>query len=224
MAEGIRLGTEKADKGNRALWVSIALGMVAAVANLIFVSSVQSGRMTVLKARNRLVAGSTISGNDFVPIEISGPDLKEMKALVVENGDLKAFADVPLAETIEPGQVLMQSSFGLNGNRAIRNVIKADERAIALQVKDESSAVAYFVRPGDHVDVWVDVGGSPEDIIPNAIVRGVGDAALVASDSGQGLHYRTVTVVIPRESVRDILAKLNSSKGGVVLALAGLEQ
>jgi len=217
----IKLGAPSTSNANRTLWIAIALGAVAAVANLIFVSSVESGTISVLKAHGRLTVGSRVSSSDFTAIDISGQDLKEMKALVVESGDLKAFTETPLAETLEPGQILMQSSFGLNGNRGFRNAIKPDERAIALSVKDESSAVAYFVQKGARVDVWVNTGGGMENIIPDALVKAVGEAAIVGGDSGQGSRYRTVTVVVPRESVKDILFKLDASKNGVVLALAG---
>jgi Flp pilus assembly protein CpaB len=214
----IKLGTPSAT--NRSLWISICLGLVAALANALYISRVDSNRISVLKANTKLTIGQTVGNSDFTAIQISGEDLKEMKTLLVESKDLDAFSGVPLAETLEPGQVLMQSSFGFPGNRRIRDAIDANHRAIAIQVKDDASAVAYLVRPGDFVDVWLDDGGGAQDIVPGAIVKAVGDSSLIASDTGgREFHYRTVTIIVNKGDVGSILSKLG--KGNVVLALQG---
>lgn len=216
----IKLGSVRTS--NKGLWIAIALGVVAGLANMIYVHAVQGTRLTVLKAKARLSAGTKVTAANFTQIDIFGDNLKEMKALLVEAGDLPAFSRIPLAESIESGQVLLHSSFTFSGNRGIRDTIGPDERAIAVQVKDETSAVAYFVRPGDVVDVWAFSGGGVQNIIPSAVVRAVGDATIVASDSaGKDARYRTITVVVKNADLKDILQRLNMAKNEVTLALAG---
>jgi Flp pilus assembly protein CpaB len=183
---------------------------------------VQGSRVGVLKAKARITAGAKVDSSLFTKISIYGDDLKELRALVVQDKDLDAFTQIPLAETLEPGQILLQSSFQFVGNRGIRDAIRSDQRAIALAVKEETSAVAYFVRPRDTVDVWVSRGPTMENLIPGAVVRAVGDAVIAASDSGgRDFRYRTVTVVVPQEGLGDVLYKLEQAKNAVTLALVG---
>lgn len=219
-SSGVKVGSTRPSK--KALWISVALAVVAGLANIIYVSRVQGSRVDVLKALARITAGTKVDKANFKKISIYGDDLREMRALVVRDEDLGKFAQIPLAETIEPGQILLQSSFQFVGNRGIRDAIRPDQRAIALAVKEETSAVAYFVRPGDTVDVWVNRGTTMENLIPGAIVRAVGDAVVAGSDSGgRDFRYRTVTVVVPQEGLSDVLFKLESAKNAVTLALAG---
>jgi Flp pilus assembly protein CpaB len=217
----IKLGS--APTSNRGLWIAVTLGVVAAIANMAFVSRVQGNRVTVLKAKMRLPAGSKVTSAEFQTVSLYGDDLKQMKSLVVEQKDLPAFTQIPLAESVEVGQILLQSSFAFGGPRGIRDSIGADERAIALHVKDEWQAVAYFVRPGDVVDVWVNDKGNVQNVLTGATVRAVGDATVVPSDAGgRDVRYRTVTIVVKAADVKEILSRLTLAKDEeVTLTLAG---
>lgn len=181
--------------------------------------------MDVLKAKSRLTAGTKPDMSHFSIVSVYGDNLREMRAMLVDAKDLNTYSQIPLAETVEQGQVLLQSSFRFNGNRGIRNAIGPDQRAIALSVKDETSAVAYFVRPGDTVDVWVLTGeknASMENLIPGAVVQAVDDATVITSENaGRDFRYRSVTVVVPAAGLGDILFKLKSAKNEVTLALVG---
>jgi Flp pilus assembly protein CpaB len=207
------------------LWVAVAFGALAALCNMIFFSKVEGARVVVLKARSRITAGSKVNESMFVPISIYGEDLKQLKSLVVEQKDLGVFSQIPLAESVETGEVLFQSSFRFDANRGIREAIGPNQRAIALQVKDEANAVAYLVRPGDTADVYVNGGdgkGSNAPLIQNALIRAVGDATVVPPDSGStGFRYRSITVVVPQEEVGRILLALGDENKQVTLALAG---
>jgi Flp pilus assembly protein CpaB len=219
-AKGIVLGSTRSS--NKALYISIGLGILAALANLLYASRVQGSRVDVLKARAKITAGTRVDPSLFTRVSIYGDDLKETRALLVQQKDLESYSQIPLAETVEPGQVLFQSSFQFAGNRGIRDAIRPDQRAIALAVKEEMNAVAYFVRPGDTVDVWVSIGPETENIIPGAIVRAVGDASVAAGDNGgREFRYRSVTVIVPAEGLGEILHKLSLAKNEVTLALAG---
>jgi Flp pilus assembly protein CpaB len=216
----IKLGAVRAS--NKGLWIAIGLGLVASFANMAFVNRVQGNRVTVLKAKTRIPAGSRVVLSQFLPVSLYGDDLKQMKALVIEEKDFEAFGQIPLAESIEAGQILLQSSFTFGGPRGIRDAIGPDERALALNVKDESKAVAYFVRPGDVVDVWVNEGGSVQNVLTGATVRAVGDATVVPSDAGgREVRYRTITVIVKTADVKEILQRLSLAKDEVTLTLAG---
>jgi len=215
----IRLGSSGGSK--RALLIALVLGAIAAGANFLFLDQVQGTKLEILKAKKRINAGTKVTADMFTLVRIYGEDIAEMKALVVQEKDLDVFSQMPLAESLAPGQVLFQSSFRFDGKRGIRDEIGPDERAIALRVMDESSAVGYFVMPGDVVDVYANAGAGPENIIPRTVVRAVGDAVVVAGEaSSRDGRYRTVTVFVPSNRVREILQKLETSKGYVTLALA----
>jgi hypothetical protein len=218
----IKLGYEGTSSSNKAAWIAVSLGVVAALANMIFVSRVEGSKLEVLKAKTRLPAGRTVSSGDFTEITISGKDLGEMRKLVVESKDVGAFKDIPLIETLEQGQLLVQGSFGYSANRGIRDAIDDNHRALALMVKDESDSVAYMVRPGDVVDVWFnDGGGGMQLLIPEVQIRAVGDATVVAGAGGRDTKYRSVTVIVPKDSVQSILSKLGAAKSFVTLVLTG---
>ena len=220
----IKLGTDTS-RSRKTLWVAIAFGLFAAIGNMIFFYRVEGARVLVLKARSRITAGSKVNDGMFDHISIYGDDLKQLKSLVVEQKDLEVFSQIPLAQTVETGEVLFQSSFRFDANRGIRETIGPNQRAIALRVRDESNVVGYLVQPGDKVDVYINGGdgkGLNKPLIPNALIRAVGDATVVPTDSGaSGFRYRSITVVVPNEDVGGILLALGDENRQVTLALAG---
>jgi hypothetical protein len=75
----------------------------ATLANVIFFISITDHHLTIQKAKHKLSAGTRITKADFVLVPVYTPDLRGMKALVVEANELSAFAAASLAETVEPG-------------------------------------------------------------------------------------------------------------------------
>jgi len=73
----IKLGSVRTS--NKGLWIAIALGVVAGLANMIYVHAVQGTRLTVLKAKARLSAGTKVTAANFTQIDIFGDNLKEMR-------------------------------------------------------------------------------------------------------------------------------------------------
>jgi Flp pilus assembly protein CpaB len=214
------IAVASAKPSNRSLWIALALGLLAALVNLAYLSGSQGTQLTVLQAKQRIRAGSAVTADDFTPIQISGQALAEMRKLVVEPGTLQAFSEIPLAESIEPGQVLLQSSFHVRGSRTVQQRIGPDERGVPMRVKEESAASC---QPGNMVDVWINAGTEMQLVISKVTVLSVdGETTVRGSDSGGGGGTRTALVAVPADQVADILRKLEIlGKGEVTLAQHG---
>src|SRR5689334_7934918 len=92
------------------LVVALILGLIAAGMNWLYLSRLEASTITVLKVKNQpLLAGTPVSKSMFEPIRISG-NLKELQSLVLTEGEFPAFDQRPLAETLQPGQLLMLRS------------------------------------------------------------------------------------------------------------------
>jgi Flp pilus assembly protein CpaB len=190
------------------------------VANILIQAKLESTRLTVLKATRQLRVGKVVSLSDFVAIDVHGNDLTAMNGLFIQKHQLNAFHDLPLAETLEQGQLLMQRSFEFARDGRLRDAIGPDQRAITVVVKDNASAVAYVLRPGDIVDIWATGrGGDVKNLIRGVRVLSLGDASNVRCTDGSGYHgNRTVTVVVPTAGVHDLYSGLESSSS-IFLAL-----
>jgi Flp pilus assembly protein CpaB len=209
---------ERVGKSKKLLLVAIVLGLLAAAMN--WASSSRTSNLTVYKAKKQILAGTLATESLFDRVTISG-ELKEMRNIVVDVNDFpKAFKNRPLAETLEPGQLLMLRSFDISGED-VRESIKPGQRAISLDVADESQAVSYFVRPGDGVDVWGVFTGSAELLKEGACVRAVGEAnGGGGGGEGQG-RYRTITLVVSDADVRGLVSNIGLAKNNVKLSLLG---
>src|SRR5688500_10563573 len=94
-------------RGSRKLVIiALALGLIAAALNWIYLSSLEASTLTVLKVKGPTVlAGTPVTKAMFEPIKISG-NLKELQSLVVAENEFAAFDQKPVAETLQPGQIL----------------------------------------------------------------------------------------------------------------------
>jgi Flp pilus assembly protein CpaB len=206
-------------KSKRLLLVALLLGLLAAILN--WASSSRVSNLTVLKAKKQILAGTPVTDSMFDRVTISG-DLKEMRGLVVDAADFaKAFRNRPVVETLEPGQLLMLRSFDISGDD-VRASIGQGKRAISIEVPDEAQAVAYFVRPGDSVDVWGWVNNTAQPLKEGACVRAVGEAASGSGEreGGEG-RYRTVTLVVSETDVRGLVSNLALAENKIRLSLVG---
>jgi hypothetical protein len=139
---------------------ALALGLVAAVLNYVYLSSAEASGVVVLKVKpdTTLKAGSLPLPDAFDRVTIYG-DLGQLKNLVVTDADFPNYIKMPLTETLKSGDLLYLSAFSVQGDQGIRQELMPGERAFALTVPDEAKAAAYFVRPGDVVDVWGSLAG-----------------------------------------------------------------
>lgn len=206
------------------LIVALVLGLIAAALNWLYLSRLESSTITVLKVKNQpVLAGTPVSKSMFEPIKISG-NLKQLQSLVLTESEFPAFEQKPVAETLQPGQLLMLRSFELTSANPVRDSIRPGERALALNVAAEAGAVAYFVRPGDSVDIWGRVGGSAYRFKERACVKAVGEshvAATASPGSKSGVTYSTITVLVAESDVQSLIQNVALSGDEVTLSLVG---
>src|SRR5688572_15182910 len=91
---------QPATGSKKLLLLAILLGLIAAALNWLYLSSVESSTVTVLKVKGQPIpAGTLVSKNMFQPIKISG-NLKELQGLVVTENDFPAFDQKPIAQSL----------------------------------------------------------------------------------------------------------------------------
>ena len=207
------------------LIVALLLGLIAAAMNWLYLSRLEASTITVLKVKDQpILAGTPASKRMFQPIRISG-NLKELQSMVLTESEFAAFEQKPLAETLQPGQLLMLRSFELTSANPVRDSIRAGERALALNVATEAGAVAYFVRPGDSVDIWGRVAGSAYRFKEKACVRAVGESHITAAEtpvgSKSGPNYNTITVLVAESDVPSLIQNVALAGEQVTLSLVG---
>lgn len=212
-------------KGNRKLLlIALVLGLIAAAMNWLYLSSLESSTITVLKVKGQpVMAGTLVSKTMFEPIKISG-NLKQLQSLVVAENEFPAFDQRPLAETLQPGQLLMLRSFELSGDNPVRDSIRQGERALTFNVAAEAGAVAYFVRPGDSVDIWGRIGGGAYRLKERACVKAVGESHITpeaSKSSKSGVSYSTITVIVAESDVQSLIQNVALAGDQVTLSLVG---
>ncbi len=204
---------------------AIALGLVAALLNYVYLSSSQTEGLTVLRVRPDVTAsaGALPAYEWFEPVTIYG-EIGQLKNFVVTQDDFANFQSVPLTETLGPGDLLRLSSFAVSGDSGLRQDLKQGERAITISVANEEKAAAYFVRPGDVVDLWGNFNGQAILLKERARVAAVGEIYKVA-DAGTGTDraFRTITLFVPETDVSPLLTNISVAGGSVTVSLVGPE-
>ena len=215
---------ETAKGSKKLLLLAIVLGLIAAVMNWLYLSSLEASTITVLKVKNQpVMAGTLVSKTMFEPIKISG-NLKQLQSLVLTENEFPAFEQKPLAETLQPGQLLLLRSFELSGANPVRDSLRQGERALSFNVAAEAGAVAYFVRPGDSVDIWGRVGGSAYRLKERACVKAVGESHVTpepSKGSKTGVTFSTITVLVAENDVQSLIQNVALAGGYVTLSLVG---
>lgn len=218
-----RIEPKTRGSGKVLLLVALLLGLTAAAMNWLYLSRLDASTITVLKVKNQpVLAGTRVSKSMFEPIKISG-NLRQLQSLVLTESEFPAFDQRPVAETLQPGQLLMLRSFALASSNPVRDRIRNGERALSLNVAAEAGAVAYFVRPGDSVDIWGRVGNVAYRFKERACVEAVGESAIMAESGGSrpGVNYSTITVFVSESDVPSLIQNVALANDQVTLSLVG---
>jgi hypothetical protein len=215
---------EPAKGSKKLLMIALALGLIAAVMNWLYLSGLEASTITVLKVKGQpVLAGTLATKSMFEPIRISG-NLKQLQSLVLTENEFPAFEQKPLAETLQPGELLLLRSFELSGENPVRDSIRSGERALSVNVATEAGAVAYFVRPGDSVDIWGRIGGSAYRLKERACVKAVGESHTTpepSKNSKNGVTYGTITVIVAESDVQSLIQNVALAGEQVTLSLVG---
>jgi hypothetical protein len=188
------------------LILAIMLGLLAGGANMIYLRGIEKKKLTLLKAKKRIPAASQVDASLFEEVTIAG-DVQKMKSLFVAKEDFAAFKKATLAESLQPGQLLMLRSFYLD-KESVNNP-SAGKRAISIKVEDEANAVGYSVRPGHSVDIWGYINGKSELLKKQACVMAVGGTYLApGQEEAKEDDYKSVTIHVDEKDVECLTGNL----------------
>jgi len=172
-----------------------AIGIVLVVASVVGISALVSAAdsgVTVMAARDTLVAGQRVDADDLVPTRVR---IAAAQSLYVGEGDVPA-AGRTVTRTIAAGELVPASALGDTAAESLTSV-----------VLDLESGLPETVGVGSRVDVWagreLDNGHfeAPTVIVGSATVaRVVDNQSLMASDSGTSLE-----LLIPRSTTARVL-------------------
>jgi hypothetical protein len=188
--------------------VAIFIGMAAFILNLMYLK--QGERLTVLRVTQAASAGVVLNERVQVkPVTIIGEDLATMRKLFVTQDVKGVFLKMPLAEAVQPGQLLTQRAFRLDSQTRLN--LKEGERAVSFRVREDSAALVCFVGPEGFIDVWAQIKqGEPTLVIRNARLLAVGDAVAVARlNQCNDSRFHNLTVAVAEAEVKAVLQTLD---------------
>lgn len=119
--------------------------------------------------------------------------------------------------TIQPGQILLNDSFGTSGTQTGSLIMPDGKMAVTVQVQD-AAKVANFVRPGSKIAIYAlgQVGDTNEPLtqvlLSEVIVIAIGDQVLSTDTLSSSANSSLITVsVTPIQAKRLIHASRNFS-------------
>lgn len=182
----------------RALWADarFVIGVVlvlASIAGVWFVVASARQTVPVYAATRTLVEGESISPSELRVVEVALGSLEGAYA----SGDTLP-ADAVATRTIPAGELIPATAVGAS----------SDVRSTTIVVPS-STAIPASVEVGTPVEVWaapLDDEGVRQ--APRILVADAAVAALPSSDGVMGTSVPSVELIVPRESVAEVLAAL----------------
>lgn len=142
------------------LVLAVVAGLVAVFLVQRQIDNIRGETMTVYKSTTDLGVGKVL-GSQVEEVSLPAglfPNLFE-EAPTAELADL--VRSTPLRESVRAGDILLFRHFDASADSGVMSQIPAGMKAISIPV-DEVSSVAFFVQPGDLVDVLATFMGSEE--------------------------------------------------------------
>jgi Flp pilus assembly protein CpaB len=134
------------------LVLAILAGLAAVFLVQTHVSNLRGDTITVYKSTVTQRAGETLGSSGVEEITLPAGLFPSM----LEDAPTSKLADLvmntPLREPVKEGDLLLFRHFDSSVDRGVTPEIPAGMKAISIAVNEESS-VAYFIQPGDLVDV-----------------------------------------------------------------------
>lgn len=188
------------------LIVGIVLVLASVLMGALLVSRL-SATTPVLVARGPIVPGDALEPSDLQTVELR---LGDQHGLYV--GDLDAIPEGAVATaTVGAGELLPVSAVGQPADVPLRPVVIPVE-----------ATVAESVVPGATVELWhtspeVQDGGTGEAalLVPDAVVRRIDEG------SSLGMRSMSVEVLVPAESLADVLEVLSKDERLDVIGVPG---
>jgi pilus assembly protein CpaB len=217
------------------LGLAVLAGLVAVFFVQRYVSGVQGETITVFKAGADQYAGEVLTSVEEVVIPATlFPDLLN-DAPTSELTDY--VMSTPLRANVNAGELLLYQHFDSAVDPGVRSEIPPGMKAISITV-DEVSSVAYFVQPGDLVDVLGTFAGSEQlpgggpqtntafaDISTRPIVQAVRVLAVGGQhrrSERQVLEpYSSVTLLVSMEEAAKLVFARDLMAANMTLVLRG---
>ncbi|WP_460736653.1 SAF domain-containing protein [Microbacterium neimengense] len=182
----------------RALWADarFVIGVVlvlVSIAGVWFVVASSRQTIPVYAATRTIVPGESISPSELRVVDVALGSLEGAYA----SGDTLP-PDAVATRTIPAGELIPAAAVGA-----------ASEVRTTTIVVPSSTAIPASVQVGTPVEVWaapLDENGVRQ--APRILVADAAVAALASSDSVMATNTPSVELVVPRESVADVLAAL----------------
>jgi hypothetical protein len=182
----------------RALWADarFVIGVVlvlVSIAGVWFVVASSRQTIPVYAATRTLVAGESISPSELRVVDVALGSLEGAYA----SGDTLP-PDAVATRTIPAGELIPAAAVGA-----------ASEIRTTAIVVPSSTAIPASVEVGTPVEVWAaPLDGDGVRQAPRILVADAAVAALPSSDSVMATNVPSVELIVPRESVADVLAAL----------------
>ncbi len=183
---------------NRRLVLSAMMcGLLAAGANLYFLSQVSGKSRIILKARKDIEAGTSVTRGDFTEFEIRSNEL-DFKGIFVESADFAAFDKRSIAVSMRKDDPLLLQSF----DRVGQIDVPPGKRLITFPVKNEEQAIGYMIRAGNRVDLYGWINGIQRKIATNLCVAATGKRPYAPRNEGdQEIEFSSISVLIDENDV-----------------------
>jgi len=201
-------------KERRVMWIAIALGLLALALNLVWMRKVQGARLSILKAKQTVTAGTKISRGMFDVITISG-DLEAMKSTFLTAEEISSYEQLPLEETVQSGHVLMLNSF------YGRAQVPPGKVWLPIEARDDVVTGEHSLRRNDLVDVWAWINGQQHKLRACAQVGAVGNLQVASASDGREMRYTTVTIIVEPDEVAALLTNLQLADHNIRLTPVG---
>jgi pilus assembly protein CpaB len=217
------------------LVLAILAGLGAAFLVQSHVNNLRGETITVYKSAVELRAGEALGSAGVEEVTIPAglfPSLLE-DAPTSELVDL--VQNTPLREPVEKGELLLYRHFDSSVDRGVIPEIPPGKKAISIAVTEESS-VAYFIQPGDLVDVLATFMGNKEaagpqsnaelfDVSTRPIVQAARVLAVggdyIASERQKRNSYSSVTLLVSMDEAAKLVFAKDYFNVNMTLLLRG---
>jgi len=190
--------------------------------------------ITVYKAASNVAAGELL-GNQVEEVTIPSGLFPNLFQEAPTSELVELVKTTPLRDSVSTGDILLFRHFDSAVDRGVRTEISPGMKAISIPV-DEVSSVAFFVQPGDVVDVLATFLGSSDapgpqvnaemfELSTRAVVQAVPVLAVGnkhrASDRQTQEPYSSVTLLVTMEEAAKLIFARDFFGANMTLVLRG---
>ncbi len=217
----IKLGSTKINatymKERKLLLIALFCGILAAAANIYFLTSTAGKSKTILKAKKDLQAGSTVTRDDFTEFEIRSTE-QDFKGIFVEKSDFDAFDNKSIVVSLRKDDPLLIQAF--DPSQSV--VVPAGKRLVPIRVQDEEQAIGYLIRNGRQVDLYGWIHGTQYKLASSLCVAATGSLSYTPrTEGGHEIRYSSISVIIDEKDIMNLQQNLHLALDSIRISLSG---